>query len=390
MTNPRLQTFRIALRRMMATGLALLVLAVPASAQDDPEDIDDARDQREEARDEQARTAALVELEEAELDEIEAALADITAAAEFQQSKVDAARADLSAAQNQLAQAQDNIARTNELIASAEAEVKRFAVEAYVGSGSGETEDWLESSDVAETARRESMLGYVNGDQADVFEQLRQLQADQAEAVESAAAAEAEQRNIEAKLAVDLALLEDRRELQDAIKAEVESRITGLEAQLRELEAEEDELTTFIQEQIAATSAADPGVVSSSGWTWPTSGGIGSGFGPRFHPILRINRLHAGLDIGGAHGNAIWAAADGTVISAGWSGGYGNRVVINHGGGITTVYAHMSSIAISNGARVEAGDVIGAVGSTGLSTGPHLHFEVRSNGVPVDPRPYLP
>jgi len=117
----------------------------------------------------------------------------------------------------------------------------------------------------------------------------------------------------------------------------------------------------------------------------PVNAPVTSGFGNRFHPILRISRLHAGTDFGARSGSPIFAVADGTVISASYSGGYGNRVILDHGGGLTTVYAHCSSLAVRAGQTVRQGQRIGAVGSTGLSTGPHLHFEMRINGRPVNP-----
>jgi murein DD-endopeptidase MepM/ murein hydrolase activator NlpD len=105
----------------------------------------------------------------------------------------------------------------------------------------------------------------------------------------------------------------------------------------------------------------------------------------RFHPILHYARMHAGIDFGAAWGSPIVAAADGQVVAAGWGGGYGRQVQIAHGGGIVTLYGHMSSIAAAPGEPVRQGQVIGYVGSSGLSTGPHLHFEVKVNGQPVDP-----
>ncbi len=103
------------------------------------------------------------------------------------------------------------------------------------------------------------------------------------------------------------------------------------------------------------------------------------------HPILLSRRLHAGADIGAPLGQAVFAAADGTVLSAGTRGGYGTTVLLDHGGGMTSVYAHLSALAVRAGERVEQGDAVGLVGSTGNSTGPHLHFEVRVNGLPRDP-----
>lgn len=123
----------------------------------------------------------------------------------------------------------------------------------------------------------------------------------------------------------------------------------------------------------------------SSGLMAPVAGRITSGFGYRYHPILRYARLHAGIDFGAAWGSPIAAAADGQVVGAGWAGGYGRQVRIAHSGGIVTTYSHMSGIAAEPGTIVKQGQVIGYVGSTGLSTGPHLHFEVRIGGQPVNP-----
>jgi murein DD-endopeptidase MepM/ murein hydrolase activator NlpD len=117
----------------------------------------------------------------------------------------------------------------------------------------------------------------------------------------------------------------------------------------------------------------------------PVQGHLTSSFGERFHPILGYERFHAGVDLGAAAGTPIVAAADGKVVSAGWSGGYGRAVSIAHAGGIQTRYGHMSRIAAYSGEIVHRGQVIGYVGSSGLSTGPHLHFEVTKNGRPVNP-----
>ena len=116
---------------------------------------------------------------------------------------------------------------------------------------------------------------------------------------------------------------------------------------------------------------------------------ITSPFGYRYHPILGYRKLHTGIDFGVGYGTPIKAADSGTVIYATWMSGYGNVTILDHGSGITTLYAHQSSIAVGSGARVSQGQVIGYVGSTGFSTGPHLHFEVRLNGTAVDPMGYL-
>lgn len=118
----------------------------------------------------------------------------------------------------------------------------------------------------------------------------------------------------------------------------------------------------------------------------PVAGHITSTFGWRMHPLLGFMRLHKGMDIGAAYGSPIYAAIDGVVQFAGWSGGYGRFVKLTHGGGYASGYGHMSRIAVSPGQHVARGQVIGYVGSTGLSTGPHLHWEVWKNGAAVNPR----
>ncbi|MBA3897039.1 MAG: M23 family metallopeptidase [Sphingomonadaceae bacterium] len=122
-----------------------------------------------------------------------------------------------------------------------------------------------------------------------------------------------------------------------------------------------------------------------SGFAVPVDGHKTSSFGMRFHPLLGYTRMHQGVDYGAVYGSPIHAATDGIVAFAGWHGGHGNMVKLQHAGGLGTGYAHMSRIAVAPGARVAQGQVIGYVGSTGLSTGPHLHFEVYRNGVPVNP-----
>ncbi len=121
----------------------------------------------------------------------------------------------------------------------------------------------------------------------------------------------------------------------------------------------------------------------------PVPGAISSGYGNRYHPVLHYNRMHTGSDMRGGSGTPILACRSGVVVIAGSQGGYGNTVVIDHGGGMGTLYAHQSRLAVDEGDTVTAGQIIGYVGSTGMSTGPHLHFEVRLSGNPVDPSSYL-
>lgn len=122
---------------------------------------------------------------------------------------------------------------------------------------------------------------------------------------------------------------------------------------------------------------------------YPTIGPVTSNFGWRTHPILGTERFHSGIDFGADYGSLVYASERGRVIYADWYGGYGNAVIIDHGNGMTTLYAHCSELYVKDGDMVEKGQPISAVGSTGFSTGPHLHFELRANGEPLDPAAYL-
>jgi murein DD-endopeptidase MepM/ murein hydrolase activator NlpD len=121
----------------------------------------------------------------------------------------------------------------------------------------------------------------------------------------------------------------------------------------------------------------------------PAAGRSTSRFGMRFHPILKYNRMHNGIDFGGGYGAPVYATGNGVVISTSRLGGYGNAIIVEHGGGMSSVYGHLSRIMVSSGAAVKRGQRIGSIGSSGLSTGPHLHFEIRQNGRPVNPAAYL-
>lgn len=160
----------------------------------------------------------------------------------------------------------------------------------------------------------------------------------------------------------------------------------ALEAAESRLAADSENLAILIQQRLAAAQ----GIVRGTGrFVFPANGSITSRFGNRVHPILGYRRFHAGIDFGASYGTTIRAADSGQVIFAGWYGGYGRSVIVNHGGGITTLYAHSSRLLVSEGMTVQQGQAIATVGSSGLSTGPHLHFEVRRNGSPVNPLDYL-
>ena len=170
---------------------------------------------------------------------------------------------------------------------------------------------------------------------------------------------------------------------QHVALSELQSKRIAIEASITQLEKASDNIALVLASAQAHQPDYTPGSIAFS---VPIPGAhISSPFGMRFHPILHYVRLHAGADLGAASGTPIHAAADGVVLLAGPEGGYGNATVIDHGNSIATVYAHQSQIGVRVGQRVKRGDVIGYVGATGLATGPHLHFETRVRGTPVNP-----
>ena len=165
------------------------------------------------------------------------------------------------------------------------------------------------------------------------------------------------------------------------------SKIQSIEDAIDQENRESDEIKNRIRKIQQGSKRQFTGGVFT--WPVPASSRISSPFGYRFHPILKKKKMHAGIDIGAPMGVDILAAHGGTVIFAGWYGGYGKAIIIDHGGGKSTLYGHASKLLVSDGQEVNEGRKIAEVGSTGLSTGPHLHFEVREDGSPVNPLKYV-
>lgn len=244
----------------------------------------------------------------------------------------------------------------------------------------------LRSGDFATFVTRFDFLGRLVREDADLvrqtaeerrrWEALRdQLAQERAELEELGGKVEARRRAVaeeEARKRDLLARVQRERAAYERLAEELEEDSRRLEALLR---------------QLAPARPGPPraGLRLRAGLAWPARGPLTSAFGLRRHPLFGIVRPHHGVDIAAPWGTPVRAAAAGTVVYAGWFGGYGKLVVVDHGGGIATLYGHLSSIAVSAGQPVAAGDLVGRVGSTGYSTGPHLHFEVRVDGRPVDP-----
>ena len=205
-----------------------------------------------------------------------------------------------------------------------------------------------------------------------------EIEKEKARLDELASEAQKVQDEVKAKKAEQQRVLAHARTQQDAAKQ--------MEA---DLIARSNEIRQMIQSRMQQNSGSDQIVHGNGTFIWPCNGPITSPFGYRTHPIFGTTIYHSGIDIGVDYNTPIHAADGGTVILAGWCGGYGNAVIIDHGNGLQTLYGHNTSVAVSEGQTVSQGQVIAYSGSTGYSTGPHCHFEVRRNGEAVDPMGYL-
>ena len=279
----------------------------------------------------------------------------------------------------------------------ARAEVERSAAQVYRSARRGATYDYVTAARPDDLVQGAKYLDEVNESQRAVARRATELRnkvdeerRDLRQRRDAAEAAATEVRDLRDRAAALRAEIEPARARAAAEAAAEEQQLRLIRSQKAAWEREYAELRA-VSDAIAARlrgGGARSGQAGACEFR-PTPGNISSGFGTRTDPLGGGTGFHAGIDIAVGSGTPIRACRSGTVTIAGWQGGYGNTVVIDHGGGMATLYAHQSSIAVSTGQTVLPGQVIGYVGSTGRSTGPHLHFEVRMSGNPVNPMPYL-
>ena len=236
-----------------------------------------------------------------------------------------------------------------------------------------------------------NLISEIKKERAQIEAHKKKLEEDRAKLVELEKAALAKQAEIEQKKAERNVVLQ---------KAQ-NDRAVAMQA-IEELNASSAQISAMLKERQAARAAAAAAAAQAAGqgssytWVqgtgqlgWPVSGEITSPYGYRVHPIWGTTIYHSGIDIGVDEGTPVHAADSGVIVWSGWMGGYGYAVVIDHGNGLSTLYGHNSELAVDEGQSVSKGQVVAYAGSTGNSTGPHVHFEVRENGDPVDPMGYL-
>lgn len=244
-------------------------------------------------------------------------------------------------------------------------------------------------------ARQDStVLGQVRALQRRVTVEKAALEREQA----AVAATERDQktqadrlRNLVADRETALGQLTTAKSGKQAVVAKAEKDKASWEKQENDLLAESQSIASQLHTTASSSASGTSRLMSqgAGGLIRPVDAGVTSPFGYRMHPIFHVRKLHTGIDLGAGSGTSIRAAGAGRVVFAGWRGGYGRVIILDHGGGVTTLYAHQSALLVSEGRQVSQGQAIGRVGSTGYSTGPHLHFEVRVDGSPVDPMGYF-
>ncbi len=390
---------------LLLAGL-LLVASPVASGQESASDRKEMVDGRINALEEKIQAAR--EREGVLSSEIEVVTDKIGAL----QNDVDAASARLDELETVLALHQRKLDRLNQLYAlqtrklvflqrqhrEAVARLSKRLVEIYTSErtsslsvvlDSGNFSDMLDQLEFLNTIGRQDhkIAGEVETAKLQMQEtrnSTRRTRRQVAETTRTVAARTAEQRAVRDRLAWSQRELATARRDKRATLATVREDKEEAIGHMRDLQAQSAALAAKIRSaQSSSIVPAPTGAASAAGFVWPVHGILTSGFGWRW------GRMHEGIDIAVSNGTPVVAAAAGTVIVAGWMGGYGNLVVVDHGGGISTAYGHNTSVTVGVGQQVAQGQLIAYSGNTGHSTGPHVHFEVRINGGAVDPMGYL-
>ena len=436
---------------VLLTVIALLGFSAPSAAQDSfveerQQQIEEKKREIEERRREQltlqrASLFAIKELDvtNTQIEEVDLHLKQVNSWIAAAEARLGAVELSRTTAHERVVDAQERAAEVGLEITAIREQLQDQVVQIYLDFVY-EPNFLLEDGDPNRNARRQFYIEELGADAQVLIDRLRRAFDDQEASVRQAEQAQADIEQAQADIEEALTELAELKEAQELLQeewnrkrellqaritleaqeqADIESEISGLEqnieeiedqierererirlererrkreaelARLAELERQRQEDLARLAEQERAGQFDNIEIPAPPSFDRPVTGEVVSGFGNRVHPIFGTVRFHAGLDFANNMGDPILAAAPGTVTQTRWREGYGNTIVIDHGGGWTTLYAHLSGYNVSTGEEVGFGKQIGLIGSTGWSTGPHLHFEVRYRGSPRDPAKYL-
>ncbi len=370
----------------LAAIVAVLTLTAGAPAQDLQSQLDSKRAQLEHANAREGMLSSTIQRLGERLDQLRGEVATLRNREAIVQAELNKKEAELKQAKDRLDVLRVRLKRSLKVL-------RERLVAIYESSRPDTLTVILNSDGFDELLSRYDYLKRIQSQDTSIADRVRSLRDQTKDTVERVRAARNEIAAKRAELARTRSELESREGDLATAREQDQQALSQVQGAQQELEGEIGDLEGQIQAQLQAAQSSVPaepalpaGPIqgeSSSGFIWPVNGPVVSGYG------MRWGQLHAGIDIAVPAGTGIRAAASGTVVLAAYTGGYGNYTCIDHGGGISTCYAHQSSYAVSTGQSVGQGDVIGSVGCTGHCFGDHLHFEVRVNGSPVDPLGYL-
>ncbi len=383
----------------------LLASPLPTSAQDS-----DPADELRETRDRQDEIAAELDLLTESDAALEARLAELEVGIAEQEAELAEVERAVEAAEARVVETRERVEAAQAWVDAQQLLIDERAIDVYMNPGADGLAMLFESEDYNEFHTRNVLARQVAEHDHDILDDLDDARAGLVREQAAAEEAEAEAARRRAEVSVALDELVATRDEESAVRRVLRVRIAEFHSEVDALAAEEEDLVALISARHAQTASQPPPSTSSTtttappgpppsgstttttaprppgspAFTWPVSGPVTSGFGPRW------GRMHNGIDIAAPTGTPIGASAAGEVFFVGWLGGYGNTVLVDHGNGYTTLYGHQSELRASVGQSVSAGTTVGLVGSTGNSTGPHLHFEIRVWDTPQDPLLYLP
>ena len=371
--------------RYVSALLAVSLLLSPtylSTADDLDNELQDVQGQIDESRSTQASWQAIITDITEKLKAIQAELDEAT-------RKLQAIKKEQDQVNLQIKQLQEEIQKAEVQLRARQAILNKRVRVIYMHGQLSYIEVILGANSFSDFANRLELLKRIIRSDFNLIQEIQQRKAaieakkveiekEKARLDELASEAQKVQDEVKAKKAEQQRVLAHARTQQDAAK-QMEADLIALSNEIRQM----------IQSRMQQNSGSDQIVHGNGTFIWPCNGPITSPFGYRTHPIFGTTIYHSGIDIGVDYNTPIHAADGGTVILAGWCGGYGNAVIIDHGNGLQTLYGHNTSVAVSEGQTVSQGQVIAYSGSTGYSTGPHCHFEVRRNGEAVDPMGYL-